>query len=87
MCRQFCLHVSLYTRWKKKIAKASLLEQPPEWLPNVVGTLRKFHACRKGIFARIKLHLERFVFELRERGMNVSTTLVCLKAMELSPEF
>jgi hypothetical protein len=75
-CGQLGIHHSLYARWKKEIAKAALLQQSPEWLPNIVGTMRKIHAGRKGILAPIKSQLERFVFELRERGMNVSTTLV-----------
>ena len=47
-CSQLGLHHSLYPRWKKEIANASLLQHSLEWLPNVVGTLHKLHAVRKG---------------------------------------
>ena len=51
------------------------------------GTACRIHPGRKSILAGIKPQLNRFIFQMRERGIQLMNRMVCREASWLLPEF
>ena len=90
--RQACYHLGLspmyYTRFKKVIETVDALEKSVTFVPyKTIGTARKIHPGHPSILQAIKQDLSRFVFETRQRGIQVSTRMIRQEACRLLPNF
>jgi DDE superfamily endonuclease len=77
-CMDANIHHKLYLSWMKQIVTMSDAKNPKA----------KSHcAGRESTLKSNEADLLRFIFELREQGMGVTTTMVMLKASSLSRDF
>ena len=87
-CLQLGVPHGYYARFKKAIALAQSLQNSAAFLPyNFNGTARKIHPGPPSVLDQIKDDLIRFVFETRERGIQVSTRMIHQEASRLMPAF
>jgi hypothetical protein len=90
--QQACLMVGLphnyYPCFKKVIKKLDDLEQDAGSGPfKMNGTARKIHPGRPSLLQAIQEDLSHFIFEIRQRGIQVSTRMIRQEACRLLPAF
>ena len=90
--RQACSRLGLphvyCTRFEKVIAKVDALENGDAFIPhNINSTARKIHSGAPSLLSVIKDDLARFIFEARQRGIQVSIHLIRQEACCLLPNF
>lgn len=90
--RQACAMVNLphnyYPRFKKVLSKIDDLEKNDGFVPfKTNGIARKIHPGRPSLLQEIREDLSRFVFEIRQRGIQVSTRMIRQEASRLLPTF
>ena len=87
-CSILGLHPINYNRLKKVIAKVDALENSAGFVPhNTNGTARWFHLGCPSLSSVIKDNLSHFIFEKRQRRIQVSTGMFCQEACRLLPSF
>ncbi len=87
-CHQLRVPHVYYTRFKRAIAKAQSLENADAFVHhNINGGARKIHPGPQSMLSLIKDDLMRFVFETRERGIQVSTRMIRQEASRILPNF
>jgi len=87
-CSILGLHPTYYIRFKKVIEKVDALENSAGFAPhNTNGTARRVHPGRTSLLSVIKDDLSHFIFEKRQRGIQVSTRMVRQEACRLLPPF
>jgi hypothetical protein len=89
--RQACAMVNLphnyYPRFKKVMKKIDDLDNAGFVPFKTNGTARKIHPGRPSLLQEIREDLSRFVFEIRQRGLQVSTRMIRQEACRLLPSF
>ncbi len=77
-----------YSRWKKVIQKADDLIRSNAFVSyNATGTARRLHQGRKSILEPVKSTLQKFIFTIREQGVQVTNKMVEREASRLLPSF
>lgn len=89
---QACRHIGFspmyYTRFKEVIDKVDALENGATFVAyKTNGTARKIHPGPTSVLHVIKEDLSRFVFETRQRGIQVSRRMIRQEACRLLPNF
>jgi hypothetical protein len=87
-CTSVGLDPRYYKRWKKQVATQEQLKADQSTVPfNISYTCRKIHAGRPSLLDSISGQLERYIFELREQGIQVTTRAVKVEDSKLSSAF
>jgi len=91
-CCQACATIGFsqiyYIRFKKAIKKVDDLEQGVALVTQKInGTARRIHPGRTSILSVVQEDLSCFVFEDRQRGIQVSTRMLRQEAYRLLPSF
>jgi hypothetical protein len=77
-----------YPHFKKVIKKLNDLEQDAGFVPfKTNGTACKIHPGRPSLLQAIQEDLSRFVFKIRQHGIQVSTRMIRQEACRLLPSF
>ena len=90
--RQACTMVNLphnyYPRFKKVLSKIDDIEKNEGFVPfKTNGIARKIHPGRPSLLREIRKDLSRFVFEIHQQGIQVSTRMIRQEALRLLPTF
>ena len=87
-CSMVGLPHNYYPRFKKVIKKIDELEQDSGFVPfKTNGTDCKIHPGRPSLLQAIQEDLSRFVFEIRQCGIQVSTHMIWQEVCHLLPAF
>ena len=87
-CSMLGLHPVYYARFKKVLRKVDDLENGDAFVAHKTnGTACKVHAGCPSLLSAIQEDLSRFIFETRQRGIQVSTRMVRQEACRLLPSF
>jgi ribosomal protein L32 len=87
-CKDLGVDHRYYGRWKKSVETQQQLKASQAYIPyNISYTSRKLHQGRKSDLDSISGQLERYIFELREQGLQVTTQAVKIEASRLSTAF
>jgi hypothetical protein len=87
--RKACTSLGLGPKWwKKQVATQEQLKADQSTVPfNISYKCRKLHPGKPSLLDSISGQLERYIFELREQGIQVRTRAVKIEASKLSSAF
>ena len=88
VCFRIGISTLYYHHWVKVLKMVDGMNAGGEYVSNTTnGTARRIHPGRKSILAGIKPQLNWFIFQMREKGIQLTNSMVCLEASRLLPEF